>query len=94
MGDEGGELCDKLALDRTFLANERTVLAYIRTGLALVGMNLVIYKFIEVDVFYLILLSVVLSVPGVYILAYGFYKLLFYHKKRGELERHFTPRID
>ncbi|MGE0161205.1 MAG: DUF202 domain-containing protein [Gemmatimonadales bacterium] len=32
---EGGELRDRLAIQRTRLANERTLLAYVRTGLAL-----------------------------------------------------------
>jgi putative membrane protein len=32
---DGGELRDRLALERTRLANERTLLAYVRTALAL-----------------------------------------------------------
>jgi putative membrane protein len=32
---EGGDLRDRLAIERTRLANERTLLAYVRTGLAL-----------------------------------------------------------
>jgi putative membrane protein len=32
---EGGDLRDRLAVERTRLANERTLLAYVRTGLAL-----------------------------------------------------------
>ena len=34
---EGGELRDRLAMERTRLANERTLLAYVRTGLTLSG---------------------------------------------------------
>lgn len=45
---------DRLALDRTYMAKERTILAYIRTGLALVGVNLLVYKFIEVDLVYML----------------------------------------
>jgi putative membrane protein len=41
-------LRDRLALDRTALANERTFLAYVRTGLTLLVVG---FSFIELPVF-------------------------------------------
>lgn len=36
---------DRLAIDRTILANERTALSYGRTALGLIGLAVLIYKF-------------------------------------------------
>lgn len=80
---------NRLALDRTYLAKERTILAYIRTGLALVGLNLVIYEFIEVDLILIFFLSLLSGIPGLIILMYGFYKISIRHREREELEKHF-----
>ena len=40
-------LRDRLALDRTVLANERTLLAYVRTALALLAGGLTLLHFVD-----------------------------------------------
>jgi putative membrane protein len=45
---EATALRDRLALDRTALANERTFLAYVRTGLTLLVVG---FSFIELPIF-------------------------------------------
>lgn len=41
------EIRDRLALDRTHLANERTLLAYVRTALALAGAGAGLIQFFD-----------------------------------------------
>ena len=41
------DLRDRLALDRTVLANERTILAYIRTALGLLGAGVALLNFVD-----------------------------------------------
>jgi len=36
---------DRLAVERTHMANERTLLAYVRTALAFTGMSVLIWRF-------------------------------------------------
>lgn len=52
-------LRDKLAIDRTHLANERTLLSYLRTSLYLIIFSLVIFS--ETELLYVSLSSITLS---------------------------------
>lgn len=52
-------LRDKLAIDRTHLANERTLLSYLRTSLYLIIFSLVIFS--ETDLLYVSFSSITLS---------------------------------
>jgi putative membrane protein len=63
---------DRMAIERTSLANERTLLAYVRTAIALFAAGATAIHFIEsvvVDV-----LGWVLIAGGVFVLAYGGYR--------------------
>jgi len=62
---------DRLALDRTYLAKERTILAYTRTGLALIGVGLFVYKFITLEYYIHLIVTVAITLPGIIITVYG-----------------------
>ena len=63
---------DRMAIERTSLANERTLLAYVRTAIALFAGGATAIHFLDsvlVDV-----LGWVLIAGGVFVLAYGGYR--------------------
>jgi inner membrane protein YidH len=63
---------DRMAIERTSLANERTLLAYVRTAIALFAAGATAIHFLEsafVDV-----VGWVMIAGGVFVLAYGWYR--------------------
>jgi putative membrane protein len=63
---------DRMAIERTSLANERTLLAYVRTAIALFAAGATAIHFLEsviVDV-----IGWIMIVGGVFVLAYGGYR--------------------
>jgi putative membrane protein len=63
---------DRMAIERTSLANERTMLAYVRTAIALFAAGGTAIHFLEsaiVDV-----IGWVMIAGGVFVLAYGAYR--------------------
>jgi len=63
---------DRMAIERTSLANERTLLAYVRTAIALFAGGATAIHFLEsvvVDV-----IGWVMIAGGVFVLAYGGYR--------------------
>ena len=67
-------LRDKLAIDRTLLANGRTFLAYFRTFIGLVGTGAALWKLI--DIAWAKVISVILLSAAPFVLAVGIYRFL------------------
>ena len=84
---------DKLALDRTLLAEERTNLAYLRTGLTFVGIALFLGKFFPLTPNGSIIFFIATSL-GVVLTLYGLYKVLIMHMQRIKFEHKYIEWID
>jgi uncharacterized membrane protein YidH (DUF202 family) len=79
---------DKLAIEGTHMAKERTILAYARTGISLLGLAVLIYRFIDFGnpiINDLILAGV--GLPGVFLTFYGLYRVFHTRNERKEFER-------
>ena len=68
------KLSDKLALDRTLLANERTFLAYLRTFIGLVGTGAALWKLIDIS--WAKVISVFLLMAAPIVLIVGIYRYI------------------
>ena len=77
--NEGSDVRDQLALERTRLANERTFLAYIRTGLSLLAASAVLFQFFSTLNAYLAVAWLLVAAGGV-VLAVGVWR--FYTVRR------------
>lgn len=74
---------DKLALDRTVLANERTLLAYVRTFASLVGGGIGMVAVFESSIIQIT--GTVAIILGVIFLIFGLRRYILVHKSINEV---------
>lgn len=68
-----GSVLNKLARNRTVLANERTLLAYIRTAIMLAISGITLIKFFGTE-FYLMLTGLLLVPVAFVVIGFGFWR--------------------